>query len=140
MERCDKETEELLAVEEASFLDQPIQYFTSHINEFIYVESTWFNIISVDAISFEVDSVFRTYDVMLGLKVQKKYGNNINSFLSTNLNNGVFDLVFNQSDGLWDVNFSLNDMENFDEKWSIKEAFSHIYSLLFQLAETIESN
>ena len=73
IERCDKETEELLAEESSSFLEQPIEYFKNHKNEFMYLESEWFDLIGVDAISFEADSVFGTYDVMMGLKLQKKY-------------------------------------------------------------------
>jgi hypothetical protein len=141
LERCDKETEELIAIENATFLEQPIDYFKNHINEFIYVESNWFDIINVDAISFEVDSVFGSYDVMLGLKVQKKLGNRVKSFLLSQLKNddAVFELMFNQSDGLFDMNFSLNDLDTFNEKWTIKEAFFHIYSFLFRLSEYIEN-
>src|SRR5438309_11030080 len=53
IERCDKETEELLAEESSLFLHQPIEYFKKHSNEFMYVESEWFDLIGVDAISFE---------------------------------------------------------------------------------------
>ena len=44
IERCDKETEELLAEESSTFMQQPIDYFKNHGNEFIYVESEWFNL------------------------------------------------------------------------------------------------
>ena len=74
IERCDKETEDVIARETASFLSQPLEHLKKNKNEFIYLESKWFNIIRVDAISLELDDVFETYTVMMGLKMQKKYG------------------------------------------------------------------
>ncbi len=140
IERCDKETEELLAEESSIFMQQPIDYFKNHRNEFIYVESEWFDLIGVDAISFEADSVFGTYDVMLGLKLQKKYGPSLKSFLTEQLSSDdtTFDLIFNGNDGLWDVNFALNDLCDFNAIKTIEEAFVSIYRFLFQLAEALE--
>ncbi len=140
IERCDKETEELLAEEPSTFMQQPIDYFKNHGNEFIYVESEWFDLIGVDAISFEADSVFGTYDVMLGLKLQKKYGPSLKSFLTKQLSSDdtTFDLMFNGNDGLWDVNFALNDLSDFNGIKTIEEAFVSIYRFLFQLAEALE--
>ena len=140
IERCDKETEELLAEESSTFMQQPIDYFKNHRNEFIYVESEWFDLIGVDAISFEADSVFGTYDVILGLKLQKKYGPSLKSFLTTQLSSDdtTFDLMFNGNDGLWDVNFALNSLSDFNGIKTIEEAFVSIYCFLFQLAEALE--
>ena len=140
IERCDKETEELLAEESSSFMHQPIEYFKNHSNEFMYLESEWFDLIGVDAISFEADSVFGTYDVMLGLKVQKKYEPSLKSFLTTQLSSDdtTFDLMFNGNDGLWDFNFALNSLRDFHEMETIQEAFESVYRFLFQLAEALE--
>ena len=140
IERCDKETEELLAEESSSFMHHPIEYFKKHSNEFMYLESEWFDLIGVDAISFEADSVFGTYDVMLGLKLQKKYEPSLKSFLTRQLSNDdtTFDLMFNGNDGLWDFNFALNSLHDFNEIWTIREAFESIYRFLFQLAEALE--
>src|SRR3954447_7919519 len=122
IERCDKESEELIAEETSTFLDQPIDYFKHNINEFMYLESNWFDIIGVDAISFEADSVFGTYDVMLGLKVPKKAEAALKTCLTSELNKeeGTFDLMFSPNDGLWDFNFALNDLNEFNEKWTIQ--------------------
>lgn len=141
IERCDKESEELLAEETSAFLDQPIQYFKNNINEFMYLESKWFDIIGVDAISFEADSVFGTYDVMLGLKVPKKAEASLKIFLTNELNkeDANFDLMFSSNDGLWDFNFSLNDLNEYNEKWTIQEAYSAVYRFLFRLVEAIEA-
>src|SRR3954452_8936082 len=73
IERCDKETENMLKNESSSFLTQPLDYLKMHKNEFIYLESNWFDLIGVEAVSLEADDVFGTYDVMLGLKLQKKF-------------------------------------------------------------------
>ncbi|MCQ6276149.1 branched-chain amino acid aminotransferase [Bacillus sp. V3B] len=140
IERCDKESEELLAEEMSAFLDQSIHYFKNNINEFMYLESKWFDIIGVDAISFEADSVFGTYDVMLGLKVPKKAEASLKTFLTSELHkeDGTFDLMFSPNDGLWDFNFSLNDLNEYNEKWTIQEAYSAIYRFLFRLVEAVE--
>jgi hypothetical protein len=140
IERCDKETEELLANETATFLDEPIDYFNKHKNEFIYLESKWFELIGVDAISLEVDDVFGNFDVMLGLKLQKKFEGVIKEHLHKMLNEDdlKYDLMFNQDDGLWNLNFSLNEVEGFREDLLIGEAVRLIYSFMFELVEAIE--
>jgi hypothetical protein len=140
IERCDKESEELIAEETSTFLDQPIDYFKHNINEFMYLESNWFDIIGVDAISFEADSVFETYDVMLGLKVPKKAEAALKTCLTNELNKeeATFDLMFSPNDGLWDFNFALNDLNEYNEKWTIQEAYTAIYRFLFRLVEAVE--
>nr|WP_295970760.1 branched-chain amino acid aminotransferase [uncultured Bacillus sp.] len=140
LERCDKETDELLAIETVAFLERPIRYFKEHVEEFIYVESPWFEMINVDAVSFEADSVFGTYDVMLGLKLPKKKEGHIISYLTNSFTNAecTFDLMFNNQDGLWDLNFPLNRMKGFTEDWTINEAYCAIYNYLFLLAEAVE--
>jgi hypothetical protein len=140
IERCEKESEELIAEESSTFLDQPIDYFLQHLEEFMYLESSWFDIIGVDAISFEVDSVFKTYDVMLGLKLQKKFESSIKNFLAARLKGEevTFDLMFNSDEGIWDLNFSLNNLEHYKPAWTIREAYDEVYRLLFQLREFVE--
>lgn len=140
IEKCNKETEELISEETSTFMDQPIHYFLHHLEEFMYLESSWFDTIGVDAISFEMDSVFRTYDVMLGLKCQKKYEAKIQTFLSTNLidENSTYEVLFNSNEGIWDVNFSINGIEGFKEDWTIREAYHAVYHFLFELREYIE--
>jgi hypothetical protein len=136
-----KETEEFIAEESANFLDQPIQYFLDHIDEFMYLESPWFDIIGVDAISFEVDSVFQTYDVMLGMKLQKKFESRLKTYLSSTLKGDDirFSLMFNANEGLWDLNFSLNDLASFKSDWTIREAYNAVYHYLFRLGEYLEN-
>jgi hypothetical protein len=140
VERCNKETENMIANESSLFLKQPIDYLKKHKNEFIYIESIWFEIIGVEAVSLEVDDVFGTYDVMLGLKLQKKYEKTIKEYLNKNLqsDDAKFDLMFSSDDGLWNLNFALNYVEGFKEEMSIGEAYQLIYCFLFILGETVE--
>jgi hypothetical protein len=140
IERGDKETEELLAREEEDFLGENINYFDKHKNEFLYVESQWWVMVGADAVSFEKDDVFGNYDVMLGLKLQKKQDSKIRQFLSENLaGEGVtYDLMFDGNEGIWSLNFALNDLERFDNELTVDQALRLIYSFLFKLAESIE--
>lgn len=73
VERVDKESENLLSEEAAgTFLKEPIQYVKNHPNEFIYIECQSFDVIRVEGVSVELDDVFRTYKVLLGLRQPKK--------------------------------------------------------------------
>ncbi|MGA9226703.1 MAG: branched-chain amino acid aminotransferase [Mesobacillus sp.] len=142
IERGNKETEEFLGKESADFLMQPISYFQKHKNEFMYVESEWWEIVGVDAVSFEADDVFGTYDVMLGLKLQKKYDSGIKSYLKENLlgDGEGFDLMFDSNEGIWSLNFALNGVKGYAEDLTISEAYLLIYGFLFRLAEWVEGN
>lgn len=141
IERSDKETEEFLGEESALFLNQPILYLKKHLNEFIYIESDCFPMIHAESMCLEVDDIFRTYEVMLGLKLQKKYEKVIKAFLEKELIGEIkVSLLFNQTDGLWDFNFALNNLEEFNEDLTIGEVLVLIYRFLFKLAETVEEN
>jgi hypothetical protein len=140
IERGHKETEEVIAIETFSFLDHSVNYLKEHMEEFIYLESNWLELIGVDAISLEVDDVFRTYDVMLGLKLQKKHEKVIRDYLNEELNGKAeaFDLMFNQNDGMWDLNFTLDYIREFNQDITLSEAYCLIYRVLFKLVETVE--
>jgi hypothetical protein len=140
IERCDKETENMLKNETSAFLSEPLDYLKKHKNEFIYFESKWFDFVNVDAISLEVDDVFGTYDVMLGLKFQKKYDKQLKEYLNVHLSGeeAKFDLMFSNEDGLWNLNFALNYVEGFREEMTVGEAFQLIYHFLFKLVEAVE--
>ncbi|BCB03835.1 branched-chain amino acid aminotransferase [Bacillus sp. KH172YL63] len=139
IERCDKETEEPIRTETASFLDQPVTYLNEHKNEFVFLESVWFTVIGADAVSIEVDDVFGTYDAMLGLKLQKKHRKEIELFLEDTLQDeSSYDLLFNGEDGLWDLNFTLNDHPGFNEGLSMHAVYELIFDFLFKLLQTVE--
>lgn len=142
IERLDKETEEVLAEESTAFLDQPITYFKNHQNEFMYLESNSFEQIQVDAISFEVDDVFGTYSVLLGLKLQKKHQQTIKEFLNANLGGEGenISLMFNGDDGLWDVNFSIHNVAGFNENMTIGDAYRLVFQFLAQLVSIVKGS
>lgn len=140
IERCDKETENMIRNGSADFLNQPLVYFYKHKNEFIYLESKWFDFIQVDAISLELDDVFGTYDVMLGLKLQKKFAKRLREYLSNHLEGegATFDLMFSNEEGLWNLNFALNAVDGFHENMTIGEGYQLIYRFMFSMLEAIE--
>lgn len=142
IERCDKETEETLSEESFTFLQQPMNYLKKHKNEFLYLESNWLEVIGVDGITFEVNDVFGTYDVMVGLKLQKKFDAALKEYLRSELqgDEARFELMFNQNDGVWDLNFPLDYVEGFQEEMSLEEAYRFIYRFLFTLVERIEES
>jgi hypothetical protein len=141
IERVDKETEELISKESPlSFLDTPISYLKEHRSEFLYIESKWFEFIKLDGCSLEVDDVFGTYKVLTGLHIQKKFGSLLKQFFAKELNESPtsVQLLFNDKDGLWDVNIELDAIKEFDEKMSIGEALVLTYRFLFHLVEYVE--
>ncbi len=142
IERSNKENEELISEESAAFLSQPLEYLKINKSEFLYFESSWFELIGVETLSLEVDDMFGTYNALFGLKFQKKMGNALKAYLNKELQGeiGTYSLVFNQGDGLWDVNFSLNSVEGFKEEMSLGDALSLTYHFLFILVETIEED
>lgn len=142
IERTDKEFENLIAEESDEFLQERVKFLKQHQSEFIYLESDWFTIIGVDAISLEVDDLFGTYEALLGLKLQKKYETVIRDYLKSELKGDTakFALLFNQEDGLWNLNISLNNIDGFQEDISVGEAYSLVYHFLFKLGEAVEEN
>ena len=71
IERVDKESEEMIQTENASFLNTPLTYVKT-TKEFIYIESKWFDVVRADGLAIEWDEVFQTYTVLFGLKRPKK--------------------------------------------------------------------
>ncbi|MDM5222818.1 branched-chain amino acid aminotransferase [Peribacillus sp. NJ11] len=142
IERSNKESEELISEENSAFLSQPIGYLKNNKEEFLYFESKWFELIGVEALSLEVDDVFGTYNAMFGLKFQKKMGEVLKTYLTKELQEGIgsFSVMFNQGDGLWDVNFALDNVKGFREDLSLEQAFNLIYHFLFILVQTIEED
>lgn len=141
IERCDKETEEVIAKEDGSFLRTSIKYFKQNQNEFVYIESPSFESIKTNALSLELDDVFKTYMALLGLKVQKKHTKTIKTFLDENLHGeGIknYSAMFSGDEGVWDLNIPLDFIQGFDEGLSIEEVLSMTYSFLEALINTIE--
>lgn len=139
VERCDKETEELIADGHA-ILDEPVRYLKENSEHFVYLEAECFDRVGVDGVSLEMNDVFQTYGALLGLKLQKKFGPEIKQILAETLTNGEdsYELLFNGEDGLWDLNLTLNDMRGFSEEATLLEAYEMVYQFIFFLRFTIE--
>ncbi|QTD42609.1 branched-chain amino acid aminotransferase [Sporosarcina sp. Te-1] len=138
IERCLKETEEMVQEESERFLDNPISILHKPIEEFLYVESDAFQMVKVEGIALEVDDVFKVYTALFGLQLQKKWQNHIQSFMDSKLPDGSCSLLFD-SDGTFSVNISLNGLDGFDEKLPIRKVVPLIYKFLFELLETFEA-
>jgi hypothetical protein len=140
IERCVKETEDLIREEDLNFLNDGISYLKNHMNEFIYVESNAFDVIRVDAVVLEFDDVFKTYTSLFGLKLQKKFGDAIKAYLDTHLNGdgAKYSVMFSGEDGLWDMNFALDYVEGFKEDLSFIEVYQLMYNFIFKLVEAMD--
>jgi hypothetical protein len=140
LERCDKETDALIIVEKPKFLDGNINHLKTHIEEFLYLESKSFDLVGIDAVSFEIDDVFKTYTAMFGLKMKKKYESAIKEYLDANLTGeeGKYSVAFSGNDGLFDMNFALNYATGFNEDMTFLEAYNLIYSFVFSMVAEIE--
>ena len=140
VERCDKETENVIAVEDMNFFNNKISYFNEHKNEYMYLELDLFEAIKIDGLTFELDDVFGTYSVMVGLKLQKKWEATIKCFMDENMNGEgpKYSMLFNQQDGLWDLNFTLNYLQQFEEEATISRAIHVIIDFLSELNSQIK--
>lgn len=140
IERCNKETEELISSETVSFLNQPLAYLKVNLKEFLFVESTSLVNIGVDSIALEFDEVFEKYTAMLGLKLQKKFGAAIKTHFDDQLvgDDAKYSVLFSAEDGLWHVNFPINYVNHFKMDMSFEDAFELIYLFLFTLVDDVE--
>ncbi|MED4018693.1 MULTISPECIES: branched-chain amino acid aminotransferase [Sutcliffiella] len=141
IERSHKETDEVIAMETSAFLEEKISFLIekNHIVEYIYVEMDAFTKLKVEGVCIELDDIFRTYNVMIGLPVQKKHEDKIKSYFNDILHSDElkFAAMFNQNDGLWDINFTLNYVEAFDDNMTVKEALTVIYNVINNLIQLI---
>ncbi|MCY7524877.1 branched-chain amino acid aminotransferase [Bacillus safensis] len=137
IERVDKESENMIQTENASFLNTPLTYVKKHQKEFIYIESKWFDVVKVDGLAIEWDEVFQTYTVLFGLKRPKKDTNILKDMLSP-LNGAQ--LQFNGQDGLFDVNLQLLELEDIHEDMAFIDVISAVYRFLFRMIMQLEIN
>ncbi|GLJ04495.1 branched-chain amino acid aminotransferase [Bacillus sp. YKCMOAS1] len=137
IERVDKESEDMIQTEDASFLNTPLTYVKKHQKEFIYIESKWFDVVKVDGLAIEWDEVFQTYTVLFGFKRPKKDTNILKDLLSP-LNGAQ--LQFNGQDGLFDVNLQLLELEDIHEDMAFIDVISAVYRFLFRMVMQLEIN
>lgn len=142
VERCEKETIALIVVETPKFLDENIDHLKSRQREFLYVESNAFDLLGIDALSMEIDDVFGTYTALFGLKMSKQNETAIKNYLDHHLSGetGRFSVAYSGQDNLWNMNFSINYIDGFNEDMTLLEAYELVYSFIFKMVETIEEN
>lgn len=136
IERVDKESEEMIQTENASFLNTTLTYVKKQQKEFIYIESKWFDVVRADGLAIEWDEVFQTYTVLFGLKRPKKDTGLLKEMLST-LNGAQ--LQFNGQDGLFDINIPLLELEDIKEDTPLIGVISAVYRYLFNLLMQLEN-
>lgn len=141
LELANKETDELIVDEvEASFLNDQIHYLETNLDQYIYVESSAFQMISTESFILEVDSVFKSYELLLGLQLQKKFEKDIRSFIEDALegDNIRYSLMFNGQEGLWEVNLPLENVKGFNKEMTVSEAIKLAYLFLFDLNKSLD--
>ncbi|WP_113927792.1 branched-chain amino acid aminotransferase [Bacillus sp. P14.5] len=140
IERVGKETEELIKTEETpQFLETPVNFVKRNINEFLFIDSKWFEIIRIDGLTLEVDDVFGHYSVLTGLKLQKKMANDLKAALSEKLHGeDKVQLMWNDKDGLFDLNLSIDKLDGFNENESLGKNLQLIYHFIFTVLKELE--
>ena len=139
-ERCNKETEDSIAAVDQQFLAQPISHLKEHQEEFVYIEAERFGIVRIDAISLELDEMFKNYTAMFGFAMQKKYGDAIKAYLDEKLKDVSFpySASFSGQDGLWEINMNIAGLPGFNEEQSFEKVIDAIYEFIFKLLEALE--
>ncbi len=140
MELANKESDEVIKQGmPASFLEEKISLLRLNLEEYLYVESDLFNIIQVDGLTLEVDSVFRKYDALFGFRAPKKQEQLIRAYFVEQLGEeATYSLMFNGQDGLWDVNFPIENVDGFTEDLTVAETLELFYQFMFELGKKLE--
>jgi len=96
--------------------------------------------ISTESFILEVDSVFKSYELLLGLQLQKKFEKDIRSFIEDALegDNIRYSLMFNGQEGLWEVNLPLEKINGFNKEMTVSEAIKLAYLFLFDLNKSLD--
>ena len=140
LERCHKETEQTLAVEETAFLQQPITYFKKELEQFLYVGASEFEAVKMDAVVIEFDEMFKVHTALFGLSIQKKYSQALKVYLRDYLKGmlGSSSAMFNGDEGLWEVNIAFEAMEGFTGEETIEQAIEKLIAFVTKmLAEVV---
>jgi hypothetical protein len=140
LERCNKETEETLAVEKAEFLQQKLAYLKAHQEEFLYSEAEEFASLKMDAVVLEFDEMFKVYTALFGLRLQKKVNAELKAYLRDNLKGmlGSSSAMFSGDEGIWEINIALDAIEGFTGEETIEQGYELLLGFVKGLLETID--
>ena len=141
LERCNKETEETVAVETAEFLQQKLSYFKAHQEEFLYAESSVFADARMDAVVLEFDETFKVYTALFGLRLQKKVSQQLKAYLRDNLKGmlGSSSAMFEGNEGIWEVNIALDAIEGFTGEETIEQAYELLINFVTNMLGALEA-
>lgn len=140
LERLNKETEELIAVADADFLQQPLSYFSQNQSEYVYVESPAFEALKMDAVVLEFDEAFEVPMALFGLRYKKSVSQKLKEFLKSNLAQGlVSGAMFAGDEGIWEINISINAMNDYEENQTIEQTLQKLEAFVAQLVQAIEA-
>lgn len=142
IERCHKQTDDLIATESAEFLSTPLHYLKEHAQEFLYMEAPIFEELKMDAVVFEYDEMFDTYTALFGLRLQKKYAAAIKDYLHSHLRPifGASSASFSGNDGLWEINIALTAIEGFKENGTLLDAISSLETFMKSFIAEVTTN
>lgn len=142
LERCNKETEETIAVETADFLQQPISYFKTNQIEFLYAESPVFEERKMDAVVLEFDEMFNAYTALFGLRLQKKVSPILKPYLRANLQDilGSSSAMFEANEGIWEINIALDAITGFTGEETIEQAYELLVKFVEGMLEAIAAS
>ncbi|MGM9948567.1 MAG: hypothetical protein ACI33P_00510 [Lysinibacillus sp.] len=140
LERCNKESEETVAVESAAFLQQKLHYLKAHQEEFLYAQSEDFTNLKMDAVVLEFDEMFKVYAALFGLRLQKKVNAQLKAYLRDNLKGmmGSSSAMFSGDEGIWEINIALDAIEGFTGEETIEEAYELLLGFVKGLLEEVD--
>lgn len=136
IEVVNKETDELKKEGNHTFLNEGMESLLKNKENYLYVESKNFELIRMEALVLEIDDLFDTYEAIFGLYAPKKAINEIKEYFKDE----KFSIMFNDKDGLWDVNLALDNLEGFSKDVTLEEALQIIYKYIFTLQMSLQGN
>lgn len=139
LDRCNKETEEIIASADESFLKEPLNYVAQNQIEYIYAESKEFTDRKMDAVVIEFDDMFKIHTALFGLALQKKYSNPIKTYLRANLTPmlGSSSAMFNGQEGIWEINIAFDAMKDYTGNETLGEAYDKLLKLVDAMLKEI---
>lgn len=140
LERCNKESEETLAVEKTEFLKQKLEYLKVHQEEFLYAESEDFTSLKMDAVVLEFDEMFQVYTALFGLRLQKKVNAELKAYLRENLKGmlGSSSAMFSGDEGIWEINIALDALKGFTGEETIEQAYELLIDFVKGLLDALD--
>lgn len=135
LEISNKETDELIKEGNATLLNEKIKNLLQNKENYLYVESKNFELIRMESLVLEKDDLFDTYEAIFGLYAPKKAINQLKDYFK----NEKFSMVFNDKDGLWEINVALDTLPGFSPENTLEKILTLVYEYIFQLQTTVNN-